>query len=104
MNCPICGEVANYTLDYIGYFVEEEHDTCKHNHWWRDWIRGSSREGFSVNKNFHVDYISDDGGILYMTYSDNICEEVRKLSPDEVDGYLYTAKSLWNKSIEDKGE
>ena len=108
MNCPICGEATNTTLTYEAFLLVEEHNKCKHEHWWRDWFQKNSIEsercGFFIDKNLFINQKSDIEYTLCVVYFDGHHGEVCGLSLDEVDTYLYIAKSLWNKSIEDKGE
>jgi len=95
MNCPICGQETEHETDYLEYTLMESHDRCPTGHWGRDYVTGSEGEWFKVDDRTFVDYVTSDGGVLCMAADDGVFNEVRKLTSDDVNGYLYTAKRLY---------
>jgi len=91
--CPICDGPTTMGCDCVGYIMIKVHTTCDGGCWGEDWVTGSRKEWFVVDENTSIDYITDKGGVLIMKI-DNMFEEVKDLTFNQVQGYQYIARSL----------
>lgn len=97
MKCLICGKDMYHTEDHMEHILLESHDLCPDKHCWYDWVTGHGTHGFCVTDTVYVDYINEDGGVLFTPNDEDVFDEISNLTSVEVFTLFQAAKILYDK-------